>query len=110
MLKYRRPAIGPDGTLYIGTIGTTFYALNPSGAVKWTFTTDSSGIESSPVVDASGVIYLGDLNAIYAVPSNGSPQRWKATTLLCPMVGAPVVVQGTLVVGCANGRFLAIEA
>ncbi|UCD04503.1 MAG: PQQ-binding-like beta-propeller repeat protein, partial [Candidatus Woesearchaeota archaeon] len=32
------PAIGKDGTIYFGTFSDNFYALNPVGSVKWTFT------------------------------------------------------------------------
>ena len=33
------PAIGPDGTIYVGSNDFNLYAVNPDGTVKWTFAT-----------------------------------------------------------------------
>ncbi|MCL4478847.1 MAG: PQQ-binding-like beta-propeller repeat protein [Deltaproteobacteria bacterium] len=66
------PAIGADGTIYIGTgflgndmslivscdYGNTLYAINPNGTLKWTFAT-GCGIISSPVIGSDGTIYVG---------------------------------------------------
>ncbi len=56
------PALGPDGTIYIGAVtsaGGAVYALNPStGAIKWT-TSTLGGVVSSPVVSPDGsTIYV----------------------------------------------------
>jgi outer membrane protein assembly factor BamB len=32
-----RPAIGPDGTIYMSALDATLYALNEDGTVKWTY-------------------------------------------------------------------------
>lgn len=50
--------IGPDGTLYTGSIGG-LVALNPSdGTVIWTYE-DAEIAESVPAVDINGNIYVG---------------------------------------------------
>lgn len=62
------PALGPDGTIYIGSWDNTLYAINPSGTVKWTYTppTPSQGqsptrrrgpLRTTPIVAPGGVIY-----------------------------------------------------
>jgi hypothetical protein len=33
------PAIGADGTIYVGSGDSNLYALNPDGSQKWSFTT-----------------------------------------------------------------------
>jgi len=65
-----RPAIAPDGTIYVTTVAFTsdgvdgrLYALYPDGSVKWqTELTDSSGVKvwasSTPVLDGDGNVYI----------------------------------------------------
>lgn len=56
------PAIGPDGTLYIGTLDGSDHAvyavLNSTGATKWRFQTGSY-VFGTPAVDASGLVCFG---------------------------------------------------
>lgn len=78
------PAIGSDGTIYIGTDAGSnegyLYALDPNpGAaerVKWRFQSGINNVRSAPTVDDAdrdGTIWFGsDDNNLYAVnPSNG---------------------------------------
>ena len=52
------PAIGADGTIYIGEKNGEFYALNgTTGVKKWEFQT--RGVYSSPAVGADGTVYFG---------------------------------------------------
>jgi outer membrane protein assembly factor BamB len=67
------PAIGPDGTLYIGTADRNDHALyallGSTGATKWRFQTGSF-VLNTPAVDASGLIYFGsDDGNFYVVDS-----------------------------------------
>jgi outer membrane protein assembly factor BamB len=65
------PALGPDGTLYVGSANGSFYAINPDGSQKWQFDAQAP-IQSSPVLAADGTIYFGcDSNRVYAVAPNG---------------------------------------
>jgi outer membrane protein assembly factor BamB len=36
---YSSPAIGTDGTIYVGSNDNNLYAINPDGTYKWHFTT-----------------------------------------------------------------------
>lgn len=69
------PAIGDDGTIYIGSEDGLLYAVSPSGNLIWSFPT-SGGINASPAIGSDGTIYFGstDGNA-YAVNPNGT-LRW----------------------------------
>jgi outer membrane protein assembly factor BamB len=56
------PAIGPDGTIYVGSNDGHLYAVDPdTGTERWRF--PSSGnvgdIRSSPAIAADGTIYVG---------------------------------------------------
>ena len=60
---YSTPAIGPDGTIYVGSYYYgRVYAMNPNGTLKWEYQTewhaDNDGIDSSPVVGSDGTIYI----------------------------------------------------
>jgi len=75
------PTIGADGTLYFtttGSVGSTLWAVNPDGSVKWKSTlanTATGGI----VVGADGTIYLGDiLGTLHAFNADGSPRFTRA--------------------------------
>ena len=37
---FSTPAIGRDGTIFFGAANGKFYALNPDGSLKWSYTTD----------------------------------------------------------------------
>jgi outer membrane protein assembly factor BamB len=66
------PAIGTDGTIYIGSWDNNLYAVNPNGTLKWTFPTGSY-ISSSPAIDSNGIIYIGSWDHnVYAVNPNGT--------------------------------------
>ncbi len=54
------PAIGTDGTIYVGSNDDNVYAINPDGNRKWKFTTATGAfVFSSPAVGADGTIYIG---------------------------------------------------
>src|SRR5208283_1850753 len=54
------PAVGADGTIYIGSEDNNLYALNPNGRhrLKWKFAVGYNEM-ASPVVGADGTIYVG---------------------------------------------------
>ncbi len=74
------PAVGPDGTIYVGCVDGFLYALNPlNGGEKWRF--NALGfITSSPAIGADGTIYVGSSAGIlFAInPENGT-RRWAFT-------------------------------
>jgi hypothetical protein len=52
------PAIGADGTVYVGSYDDKLYALGPDGSLKWSYTT-GDWVESSPAIGADGTLYVG---------------------------------------------------
>ena len=47
------PAIGSDGTVYVGSNDSSLYAINPDGTKKWEFKT-GDGVYSSPSISSDG--------------------------------------------------------
>jgi outer membrane protein assembly factor BamB len=73
------PAIGADGTIYVGSCDNKLYAINPNGSQKWSFTTGDI-ITSSPAIGADGTIYVGSWDKkLYAINPDGS-QKWSFAT------------------------------
>jgi outer membrane protein assembly factor BamB len=69
------PAIGPDGTIYVGSKYQRVYALDPAdGARKWTFTTEG-GVYGRPAIGPDGTIYVSSTHMIYALNPTGA-QKW----------------------------------
>ncbi|MBM3210824.1 PQQ-like beta-propeller repeat protein, partial [Candidatus Poribacteria bacterium] len=52
------PAIGPDGTLYLGSHDKKLYAIKSDGTKKWEFATGNY-IDSSPAIGTDGTVYVG---------------------------------------------------
>jgi outer membrane protein assembly factor BamB len=64
------PAIGSDGTIYVGSFDNKLYAVNPNGTAKWD--TDNiivGAVQSSPAIGSDGTIYVGsdNNNKLYAI-------------------------------------------
>jgi outer membrane protein assembly factor BamB len=89
MYAITRPAIGPDGTVYVVDVSGHLYALTPTGGLKWIF--NGAGPKGLSIM-ADGTIVTGDESAITAVNSDGT-LNWsfvenpRAFILLGPNVG-----------------------
>ncbi|MFW6047918.1 MAG: PKD domain-containing protein, partial [Candidatus Natronoplasma sp.] len=68
------PAIGSDGTIYIGSWDNNLYAVNPEdGTEKWNLSTGFC-VESSPAIGSDGTIYIGSYdNNLYAIGNDTTP-------------------------------------
>ena len=101
------PAVGPDGTIYVGHCDGLF-ALNPdTGKFKWGVGT--SEVVSSPAVGKDGTIYFGSMDGkLYAVKPDGSV-KWQVKTNgqlnSSPAIGA----DGTVYVTSDDGYLYAIH-
>ncbi len=72
-----RPAIGPDGTVYVhGSEGFVF-ALSPDGGLKWVHKVNWYPYVP-PQVDSQGVIYVGSIKTITAINPDGT-RKWQFT-------------------------------
>lgn len=90
--RHSSPAVGDDGTIYIGSY-TGVAAVRPQdGAMLpgWPFPTEGK-VEAGPVIARDGTIYAGTSKGVfYAINPNGS-QKWKVqglgAFLLAPAIG-----------------------
>jgi outer membrane protein assembly factor BamB len=73
-------SIGPDSTIYFGTIlrDISLYAIKPNGTLKWKRSVHSgsnyanSGAQTTPLIDAQHTIYVGAGDGyLYAYTSSG---------------------------------------
>ncbi len=73
------PAIGDDGTIYFGCDDAYFYAVKPSGELKWDNPINVFGnIYASPAISDSGMIYFGTGEGyFYEVSPDGDYNKFK---------------------------------
>jgi len=104
---FSSPALGADGTVYIGSNDDSLYAMNPDGTVRWTFPTGGD-IQSSPLVDSTGAIYFGSNDGnLYCIDSTGF-ELWRIA-LGGAVISSPTMDEnGIIYVGCNNGNLYAI--
>ena len=65
------PAIGSDGTVYVGSWDKKLYAINGKSGVKlWEFETGDF-VDSSPAIGSDGTVYVGsDDKKLYAIKTS----------------------------------------
>jgi len=85
------PAVGPDGSVYIGGDDNTFYAFNPDGSVKWTHVAADPFDTSAAAVGPDGTVYAGCFDGnLYAFNPDGS-MKW---TFAVPTPSDPTLDSG----------------
>jgi outer membrane protein assembly factor BamB len=106
---YSSPAIGLDGTVYVGSYDSSLYAVSPGGAVKWRFATGGE-VASSPAVGSDGTVYVGsDDGCLYAVNPEGL-LVWRYQTG-GPVSSSPAIAtDGTIYVGSHDDRLYALNS
>jgi len=65
------PAIGSDGTVYVGSDDNKLYAINgKTGDKLWEFETGGD-VESSPAIGSDGTVYVGSSDKkLYAIKTD----------------------------------------
>ncbi len=103
------PAIGTDGTVYVGSDDGYLYAINPNGIEKWRFKKfQTSSIDSSPAIGADGTIYVGsDKGFLYAINPNGT-EKWRFGTAGSIISSPAIGSDGTIYVGPYDNSYLYI--
>ena len=98
------PAVGPDGTIYFGTEDGdgSFYAVLPSGALKWKVTMGAA-VKASPAVTSDGTVYvLADKGNLAALDAASGTAKW-SETLDGNAGGVIVDADGTVYAGTSKG-------
>jgi outer membrane protein assembly factor BamB/subtilisin family serine protease len=104
------PAVGPDGTVYIGGSDGFFYALNPAnGTRKWRFPA-ATAIGASPAIADTGTIYFHDDTTLYALTDNANAaiRKWSFALNGTSYASPALAPDGTVYLGTTGGNFYAI--
>jgi outer membrane protein assembly factor BamB/serine/threonine protein kinase len=102
------PAIGSDGTVYVGSSDKKLYAINPDGSLKWSYTTGDE-IYSSPAIGSDGTVYVGSYDGkLYAINPDGS-LKWSFHTGDCVSSSPAIGNDGTVYVGSLDMKLYAIN-
>jgi outer membrane protein assembly factor BamB len=109
------PAIGSDGTIYVGANNSNFYAVNPDGSLKWKYEaeTELAGIWSSPALSANGrTVYFGaNKGGVYAVNAADGKLAWQAPLFGGSVYDSPMLDKnGTLYIGTTTGHVFALDS
>jgi len=102
------PAIGEDGTIYIGSKDRCLYAVLPDGTLKWSHETGGE-IVSSPALADDGTIYIGSRDgSLYAVSPQGG-FLWSYSTG-GPVNSSPAIgADGTVYFGSNDSYLYALN-
>ncbi len=101
------PAVGNDGTVYIGSDDGNLYAISPSGEIKWRFKTNGD-VNSSPAIGEDQTVFFGsDDGYLYAVRNGKLVWKFKADSGIdsSPAIGS----DGTIYFGTLGGYLYAVK-
>lgn len=98
-----------DDTVYIGGGEGTLYALDANtGSQRWTVDTEY-GIRSSPTIGGD-LVCVGSGDIVYGIDAESGEKLWQFQTADSVRSSSPVVVAGTVYIGCLDGNLYAIDA
>jgi outer membrane protein assembly factor BamB len=100
---YAAPAIGENGTIYLGDDAGVLHALDQcAGVTLWTHTIGGT-ITASPSIAADGTVYAGSLNfQFHAVNGGDGSLRWSHTAAGEFRGEAAIGINGIVFVGSAE--------
>ncbi|BDU51056.1 hypothetical protein HLVA_16250 [Haliovirga abyssi] len=102
------PAIGSDGTIYVGSSDNKLYAINPDGTLKWSYLT-GYWVTSSPAIGSNGIIYVGSWDhRLYAINPDGT-LKWSYLTGYRISSSPTIGSDGTIYVGSRDSNLYAIN-
>jgi len=108
------PAIGPDGTIYVGSDDGKVYAVQPDGTKKWESETGGA-VSSSPAIGYFGGIlriYVGsEDNKVYAINADGTAAtgEWPFVTGGKVTSSPAISNSGIMYVGSEDNKVYAIR-
>ncbi len=101
------PAIGSDGTIYVGSSDHRLYAINPDGSEKWSLLTGR--VIGSPAIDVDGTIYFGSGDGrLYAITPDGT-EKWNFLTGGYYFSSPAIGTDGTVYFGSYDDKFYALN-
>ena len=103
------PALGADGTAYLGSEDKRLYAVAPNGTIQFTVLTGGP-VRAAVALQKDGTVVFGSLDGfLYAVRADGT-LLWKFRSA-GPILSAPIVDrEGRLLFGSQDQRLYALSA
>jgi outer membrane protein assembly factor BamB len=108
------PAIGTDGTVYLGNVDGLYAINGATGAINWTYkpSQDTGGkadVDSAPAIGGDGTIFFGTAGGtFYAVNPNGT-ERFHYTTGGRVSSSPAIGPDGTVFIVSDDGNLYAIR-
>lgn len=107
-ILYASPAVGADGTIYIGNGERQFFAFNPIGDTLWTFEGSGNFRYSTPAIAPDHSIYVGGADGLlYALNPDGR-LRWTYTAGGGIKTSPNLAADGTIYFGADDGKLYAL--
>ena len=105
------PAIGSDGTVYVGSMDNKLYAINGKSGVKlWEFETGGDVWASSPAIGSDGTVYVGSYDdKLYAINGKSGVKLWEFKTGSYVVSSPAIGSDGTVYVGSQDKKLYAIK-
>jgi outer membrane protein assembly factor BamB len=101
-------AVGVDGGLYAGNTNFNYYAIDPTGVLRWTYPTESNAW-SLAAFDDVGRVFWGSVDTfVHAVDTSGAG-LWKKRTLGFVSASAAVGSDGTVYIGSFDSNLYALD-
>ena len=93
------PAVGPDGAIFVGSIGGSLFGIDSAGTAQWA---EAGGANSSPAISSDGGTIYGIGGDLYAYQPDGT-FRWTANLGdLAPNKTSPSVGSGGTIYACGS--------
>ena len=104
------PAIGSDGTVYVGPYVRMLYAINgKTGDKLWGFATGDH-VSSSPAIGSDGTVYVGSWDKkLYAINGKTGVKLWEFETGGVVRSSPAIGPDGTVYVGSTDKKLYAIK-
>jgi subtilisin family serine protease/outer membrane protein assembly factor BamB len=105
------PAIGNDGTVYVGSTDRSIYAYLPNGVLRWVSPTGGLIDTCSPAIALDGTVYIGSNDGIlYAFAATGEPRWTHPFGSSAPVSNSPALAtDGTIYVKAGDGYLYALD-
>ncbi len=123
-LIWGTPVIDTEGNVYVGSADKVFYALDPAGAVRWTYTLPDAGdslVDSAATLTPGGLVVVpGGDGHLHALERATGKLVWQFAGHHAGDHDSGVVVNsfegnatlgpdGNIYAGCDNGHFYSVD-
>jgi outer membrane protein assembly factor BamB len=96
---FSSPAVGDDGTVYVGSQDRYLYAIMPNGKLRWRVNLESD-VDSSPAIGDDGTVFIGtDRSEVVAVAPDDGRIRWRTNVGGFVRGALSIGRKGTVLVG-----------